>query len=341
VFSVALLKLPILQLIPFPLLPVLVPATPDGTYGIGTSIDITVNFSQIVNVTGTPQLSLAGVTPVASYFSGSGSNTLTFRYTVASGDFSPDLDYVSTTALSLNGGTIKNAANGDAILTLVTPGAANSLGGLKAIVIDGIAPTITSVTSSTANGRYGTTGNINVTVNFSEAVTLAGGNMSVALDTGGTVTIAPFTGTSADGTYTPATGQNSLDLNSNSITLATGATLKDTAGNNATLTIPAGQSLADSQAIIVDTLVPTVTLSSTSPTPINAPFLVTATFSETVTGFMKVALMLLTVRLPILQVAARLIILQSHRMLMVMSQLRYRRLKLRIVPVTTIPLQLH
>src|SRR4028118_1882618 len=141
--------------------------TPDGTYGIGRAIDITVNFSQSVNVTGTPQLSLAGVTPVASYLSGSGSNTLTFRYAVASGDLSPDLDYVSTTALSLSGGTIKNATNGDAILTLVPPGAPNSLGASKAIVIDGIAPTVTltSASPTTVNAPF------SVTATFLENVT--------------------------------------------------------------------------------------------------------------------------------------------------------------------------
>jgi hypothetical protein len=51
------------------------------------------------------------------------------------------------------------------------------------------------------------------------------------------------------------------------------------------LTIPTGQSLADSKAIVVDTVVPTVALTSASPTTTNAPFLVTATFSESVTGF--------------------------------------------------------
>ncbi|WP_236508581.1 beta strand repeat-containing protein, partial [Tychonema sp. BBK16] len=257
---------------PLPTITSVSAATPNGTYGIGTNIDITVQFSAIVNVTNTPQLTLAGATPVANYLSGTGTNTLTFRYTIAAGDNTPDLDYFSTTALSLSGGTIKNATNGDAILTLPTPGTANSLGANKALVIETVAPTITSVTSTTTDGSYGTTGNINVTVNFSEAVTLAGGNMTVALDTGGTVTIAPFTGTSAVGTYTPATGQNSADLNSTGLTLAVGATLRDAVANNATLTIPAGQSLADSKAIVVDTVAPTVALTSTSPTTTNAPF---------------------------------------------------------------------
>ena len=39
-----------------------------------------------------------------------------------------DLDYVATTSLALNGGTIRDAATNNATLTLATPGAANSLG---------------------------------------------------------------------------------------------------------------------------------------------------------------------------------------------------------------------
>ena len=38
----------------------------------------------------------------ASYASGSGTTTLTFNYTVASGETTNDLDEFSTTALSLN-----------------------------------------------------------------------------------------------------------------------------------------------------------------------------------------------------------------------------------------------
>ncbi|WP_293156777.1 DUF4347 domain-containing protein [Microcoleus sp. bin48.metabat.b7b8b9.023] len=261
--------------------------TPDGSYGVGSTIPITVTFDAAVNITGTPRLQLeTGTTDqFATYASGSGGTALTFNYVVQPGDTSLDLQYLSTTALTLNGGTIQDNLTTNADLILPALATANSLGGSKAIVIDTVAPTITSVTSTTANGSYNTTNNINVTVNFSEAVTLAGGNMTVALDTGGTVTIAPFTGTSAVGIYTPLAGQNSTDLNSTGFTLAVGATFRDTAANNATLTIPAGQSLANNKAIVVDTIVPNVTLTSTSPTTTNAPFLVTATFSETVTGF--------------------------------------------------------
>jgi len=95
----------------------------DGTYGAGAVLPITVTFSEAVTVAGTPQLTLetGASDAVASYTSGSGSSTLTFTYTVAAGQNSPDLDYVSATALALNGGTIRDAASNDAVLTLPAP----------------------------------------------------------------------------------------------------------------------------------------------------------------------------------------------------------------------------
>ena len=77
---------------------------------------------------------------MAVYNTGSGSDTLTFLYTVQAGDGSADLDYLSTTALS---GTIVNGSLA-AILTLPTPAAKHSLSFNKAIVIDTEAPVITS-----------------------------------------------------------------------------------------------------------------------------------------------------------------------------------------------------
>src|SRR6185369_12766848 len=87
----------------------------------------------------------------ASYSSGSGSSTLTFNYTVGAGDNSADLDYSATSSLTLNGGTIKDAATNNATLTLPTVGGASSLGGQKAIVIDTTNPTAT-VSTPASNG---------------------------------------------------------------------------------------------------------------------------------------------------------------------------------------------
>src|SRR5207302_4746977 len=97
----------------------------NGTYGAGTSITITVDFARAVTVTGTPQLALnSGGT--ASYSSGTGTITLSFAYTVAATDYSPLLDYVSTTSLSLNGGTIEDSNSNTARAHVSTPVTANS-----------------------------------------------------------------------------------------------------------------------------------------------------------------------------------------------------------------------
>jgi hypothetical protein len=76
----------------------------------------------------------------ATYSSGSGTNTLSFQYTVQVGDISADLDQLSSSALTLNGGTIADAAGNNAILTLAAPGATGSLAANAQLVIDGIAP---------------------------------------------------------------------------------------------------------------------------------------------------------------------------------------------------------
>ena len=84
------------------------------------------------------------------------------------------LDYASTTALALSGGTIVDGNDNNAILTLPTPGAAGSLAANKNIVIDAIAPTVTGVSSTTANGTYGVGAVITITVGFSKAVVVTG-----------------------------------------------------------------------------------------------------------------------------------------------------------------------
>ena len=110
--------------------------TTNDDYGAeaGDTVSIQVVFSEAVYVTGTPQLELetGGTDRSVDYASGSGSNTLTFTYTVQAGDTSSDLDFTSTSALSLNGGTIKDAAGNAATLTLSSPGASGSLAANKA-----------------------------------------------------------------------------------------------------------------------------------------------------------------------------------------------------------------
>lgn len=116
--------------------------TADGVYGSGASIDITVTFNAALTVvSGTPQLALnSGGTANYNGTLDNGAKTMHFTYVVGATDNSSDLDYSSTTALTLNGGTIANA-NGNATLTLAAPGAVGSLGNSKNIFIDNTGPT--------------------------------------------------------------------------------------------------------------------------------------------------------------------------------------------------------
>lgn len=112
----------------------------NGTYFLGEAVAIQVTFSGPVTVTGMPRLALAvGPTAYASYISGSGSSTLVFNYVVYAGEQAADLDYTSTTALELNGGTIAPVAGGSTLdLTLPAPGAVGSLAANKSLIIDGV-----------------------------------------------------------------------------------------------------------------------------------------------------------------------------------------------------------
>jgi hypothetical protein len=126
-------------------------STANGSYRAGTTIDIAVTFSGPVTVVGVPRIKLetGSIDQEVDYSSKSGSSTLIFNYVIQDGDATSDLDYFSTSALALNGGTIKDAAGNDAVLTLASRGASGSLGNAKALIIDNTAPTATLTTTGT------------------------------------------------------------------------------------------------------------------------------------------------------------------------------------------------
>ena len=120
-----------------------VTSTDNGTHS-WWNIDIEVEFDEIVFVTGAPTITL-NTTPTRTwnYLSWDGTTILTFRYTIESWDTSTGLDYASTTALALNGWTIKDAATNDATLALASPWTIWSLWYNKDIVIDAKKPICT------------------------------------------------------------------------------------------------------------------------------------------------------------------------------------------------------
>ena len=145
----------------------------DGKYEAGAVIPITVTYSAPVTVTGVPQILLNSF-GTADYVGGSGTNTLTFQYTVAAGQSAADLDYFSTTALTLNGGNIAVGALSVA-RTLPEPGAAGSLAANKDLRIDtSDTASVVGVASPLANGTYGAGAVVPITVSFDRPVVVTG-----------------------------------------------------------------------------------------------------------------------------------------------------------------------
>ncbi len=251
----------------------------DGTYGIGATIPITVMFSApvVVNTAGgTPSLALnSAVGRVATFASGSGTATLTFNYVVQAGDSAADLNYTSTTALALNGGTITDTVLTTAGAILTLPNGANSLGFNKNIVIDGVAPTAGPITS---NANVVGALKIGDTITFTVTPTAAEPGGSAAGSYNG-VALAWATadaGVTYTATYTVANGNadQAVPLQ------VTGVILSDAVGN------PSAALLGTDVAKTIDANAPAVT-SVSSPNldgiyAIGAGFNVTVTFNEAV-----------------------------------------------------------
>ncbi len=115
----------------------------NGTYAPGQNLNFTVNFSEAVTVDtsgGAPRIALTvgTTTRYATYQSGSGSSSLSFQYTVLSGD--ADSDGIAIGTLELNGGTIRNGST-DVALTLNSVGTTSGV--LVATPLPAPVPTLT------------------------------------------------------------------------------------------------------------------------------------------------------------------------------------------------------
>ena len=248
----------------------------NGTYRVGDTIAITVTFDSVVVVDttgGTPGLVLeTGATDrSANYIAGSGSNTLTFSYTVQQGDSSADLDYVSAAGLALNGAIISDTGGNAAQLTLFAPGAAGSLGANKAIVVDGTPPVANIAMSDTALSAGDTA---TVTIAFSEPV--MGFTLADMIVQNGTLSNLASSdgGMTWTATFTPNTGVTQM---TNAITLDTRG-VTDLAGN-------AGTGIISSVNYAIDTQPPTATIAlSDNVLKAGETAQVTIAFNEAVVG---------------------------------------------------------
>jgi hypothetical protein len=130
-----------------------------------------------------------------------------------------------------------------------------------AVTVDTTAPTAAADTNK-ADGYYKAGETINITLTFTENVTLIGASgLDVTLNTGDVLNIAAasLNGTSNTVTavYTVGTGDTSSDLTVATVALGAGATLTDAAGNAASLA-SLSANIAATHAIVIDTTAPTV-----------------------------------------------------------------------------------
>jgi len=126
---------------------------------------------------------------------------------------------------------------------------------------DTTAPTITNVSSDTANGSYNAGDAIDIDVTFSEAVTSTG-DVTVTLETGDTDRTCTFSVTSASTgtcTYTVQAGDTTTDLTVSTIS----GTIADAAANAMSNFVPT-TNLAANKALVIDTTAPTITLTGSA-----------------------------------------------------------------------------
>ncbi|MDH1252721.1 Ig-like domain-containing protein [Comamonas thiooxydans] len=236
-----------------------------AAYNAGDTLTFMVNISETVLVSGVPRLILdiGGSTVFANLVSGSGTSTLVFQYTVQAGD--NDANGISVSAsLDLSGGSVRDAAGNDLVLTL------NGLGATSGVIVDTQRPTATIVVNDTALAVGEST---TVIITFSEAVTgLDVGDFTVA--NGSLSNLSSSDGVTWTATLMPTA---SITDASNVITLNNTGYV-DVAGNT-------GSGTTDSNNYAIDTQRPTATIVvNDTALAVGESTTVIITFSEAVTG---------------------------------------------------------
>ena len=97
------------------------PPPPNPAYAIDGVVETTVNFSEAVDITGTPQLELdfAGTPKAIDCVAATNTNWMGCYYEVVAGDSAPNGIAIAANKLTLNGGTI--TATGSTTITAVSP----------------------------------------------------------------------------------------------------------------------------------------------------------------------------------------------------------------------------
>lgn len=248
-----------------------------GTYGPGQQIDVLAAYTEPLIVSGSPQVTLTiGATDrAATYAAGSGTGTLTFRYTLQAGD--SDADGIAVKSpIALNGGLITDAAGNNALLTFT--------GFTSAINADTTAPGITSVVAPA--GLFPLGAAVDMIVSWGEAVTV-GGSPRLLLDVGGKQVTATYLAGSGTATHTYRYTVGIGDLDTDGLAVMSlalnGAVLQDQVGNAAVLTLPGLSGIARIDGVAPAALAVEGPGGTVNPGE-DATFVITWTEPVTVTG---------------------------------------------------------
>jgi plastocyanin len=192
-------------------------SAPTGDYGAGQTLTLTLDMNKAVTVSGTPTLTLNdGAT--ANYVSGSGTNVLTFAYTVGAIGSGQNTSTLAVTAVN---GSVTDALG----QALSSAGLPETFAGVQ---VDTTAPTISYVVAPA--GDYGPGKTITLTVDTSEAVRVSG-TPTLALNDGGLATYVSGSGTNAL-TFNYAVGALGSGQNTSALAVtAVNGTVTDLAGN--------------------------------------------------------------------------------------------------------------
>jgi hypothetical protein len=203
-------------------------ANGSGAVNTGTTVTLTLTMSEAVTVMGgTPTLTLNdGGTAV--YTAGSGTNALSFSYTVGTGDSTTNLAVI---AINANGANIEDAGG-----NAPTGAIPNSSGVLQ--INTAVIPTVVSIVESPSSGDLDPGKTVALTLTMSEPVTVntAGGTPTLTLNDGATATYVGASGNTLTFSYTVAAGQNVAALAATALNL-NGATVQDSAGHSASLSL--------------------------------------------------------------------------------------------------------
>ncbi|MBP6879069.1 MAG: DUF4347 domain-containing protein [Phenylobacterium sp.] len=249
---------------------------PNDTYVAGQNLDFTVTFDENVTVTGadgTVGLTVGAAARSAAFLSSSG-NTVTYRYTVQAGDV--DADGVTIGGLTLGGGSIRDAAGNNAVLTL------NSVGATANVLVDATVPTVSGNITVPVADTYIVGDTLNFTVTFNENVTLNGTPSTLGLNIGGAARSATITGTTANSitySYTVQNGDNDGDGIAVSGVSLNGGTIRDGSGNNANLALSGH--VPSTSGVLIDGGPPSV--SGAIAVPANGSYAAGQTLSFTLT----------------------------------------------------------